>query len=279
MAGGFDSFYYGNMAAPTRLPNGTLVAAPTYAPPTSVDELYRGIVPQSTPSNGRLYDVGYDPGSPVSSAYTGGWGSRPTSVPTRLSPSSPNVDLPGMGGVNPSVLAYGAPGRNYGVGAKMSVDNPGLAAIRSAAPAVPHIVPTGSAWKNGWGADVLRMLMFPSEANGMPIDSSIPTNSPAYGRRPSPLGLARQQPTRAPRMVAPPTMVPNHAGGGQAPSIHMGNSGYTIIAGDNGVPGNSGNWFNQVTERPALPVPAAQQQQAAMQSVLSSKGFPGSGRY
>src|ERR1051325_3908080 len=103
MADGFSSFYYGNMAAPIRLPNGTLVAAPTYSRPTSIDEIYRGIL--APPSAAAMDTIG--PGTRPGGSYlqlSDMVDAMPQ--PDRLRPSSPNVDLPGMGGVNPVVLAY-----------------------------------------------------------------------------------------------------------------------------------------------------------------------------
>lgn len=197
MPNGFDAFYAGNMAPPLQI-NGQLVPVPNILSPA---QIYAGIIPTATAP--KMDPVG--PGMRPSGGYyqladmLAGAGS-----PDRLAPSSPNVDLPGMGGVNPAVLAYGAPGKNYGTGAKVAVDNPGLAAIRTASPPVPRIAPTGAAWKDGWGARALQVLMFPSLPNGMPVDSDIPTNSRAFARRlpaTPQLGAARSLPQPAP---APP---------------------------------------------------------------------------
>lgn len=53
----------------------------------------------------------------------------------------------------------------------------------------------------------------------------------------------------APRVPNPNPQFPNYAGGGAVTGQKQGTSGYTIFNGDNGVPSNSGNWFNEVTGR------------------------------
>lgn len=110
-----------------RMPDGSLQQAPQYAQPSSVQQMYSGIYQApSSPSlaSRSVQTVQIDPttGNPILAQGSAGSDRLPT--------GSAYLDAPGMGGVSPSVLAYGAPGKNYGTGPQMAVD--GSAALTAA---------------------------------------------------------------------------------------------------------------------------------------------------
>lgn len=123
------------------------------------------------------FDAQNDPSMPVSGGFQPGtWADQ-----SRL-PSSDRAYGSGQG-VDPQ-LAYtmGTPGANQGTGPLQG---------NEATKQIAKILIQGNPFSGAVGSGALRD-MFPSEANGMPIDSSIPTNTPAYRRQAVPV----QQPTR-----------------------------------------------------------------------------------
>lgn len=90
----------------------------------------------------------------------------------------------------------------------------------------------------------------------LPVVPAIPAPPPQYITQrvqvplprvviPAPISVVKA--AAKPAQAAP--AYPNYAGGGPVTGVKQGTSGYTIYNGNNGVPGNSGNWFNQVTGR------------------------------